>query len=82
MIIVLDGRPTEVAGGASVAAALSDLGHAAWRTSRPSGAGRGVFCGMGSCYDCTLTVDGRAGVRACLVPVEPGMRVDTDRGGS
>nr|WP_276514252.1 2Fe-2S iron-sulfur cluster-binding protein [Actinomadura citrea] len=31
----------------------------------PSGAPRGVFCGIGACFDCLLTVNGVRDVRAC-----------------
>ena len=33
----------------------------------------GLFCGIGACYDCLLTIDGRPAQRACLVPVRDGM---------
>lgn len=43
----------------------------------PGGCGAGLpaFCGMGVCFACLVTVDGRSGVRACTTRVEPGMRV-------
>ena len=34
-----------------------------------------AFGAMGACFDCIVTVDGRAGQRACLTKVEPGMVV-------
>jgi predicted molibdopterin-dependent oxidoreductase YjgC len=34
-----------------------------------------LFCGMGVCFDCLVTVDGRPGVRACMTPVRDGMDV-------
>lgn len=65
--VTVDGVAVTVPDAVSVAAALA---HA--------GAGPvGVFCGMGSCYGCLVTVDGRPGVRACLTPVAAGMRIDT-----
>ena len=48
------------------------------RASRPgappgaSGAPRGVFCGIGVCFDCLVTVNGRPNQRACLVPGRAG----------
>ncbi len=38
------------------------------------------FCGMGVCRECVVTVDGRPGVRACMTPAGPGMKVDTMHG--
>ena len=40
-----------------------------------SGAPRGPFCGMGVCFDCLVTVDGRPSQRACLTKVSAGMDV-------
>ncbi|MCF8038149.1 MAG: (2Fe-2S)-binding protein, partial [Desulfohalobiaceae bacterium] len=39
---------------------------------------RGFFCGMGVCYDCLVTVDGRPGTRACMTQVEDRMEVELD----
>jgi sarcosine oxidase subunit alpha len=33
---------------------------------------------MGTCFECRVTVDGQAGVRACLLTVREGMQVGTD----
>ncbi|MEV0809792.1 (2Fe-2S)-binding protein [Micromonospora sp. NPDC050200] len=75
--VLLDGALTDVPAGVSIAAALALAGRRALRTSRPSGEPRAVFCGMGSCHECLVTVDGIRGVRACITPVAPGMRIDT-----
>lgn len=37
---------------------------------------RGLYCGMGVCFECLVSVDGRR-VRACLTPVREGMMVVT-----
>jgi predicted molibdopterin-dependent oxidoreductase YjgC len=42
--------------------------------------GRGLFCGMGSCFECHSEVDGEAHVRTCMVTVRQGMRVRTHDG--
>ena len=69
-----DGRDIEALPGETIAAALSAAGVLALRTTA-KGAPRGLWCGMGACWDCIVTVDGRAGQRACLVKAEAGMRV-------
>src|SRR5581483_1974099 len=43
-----------------------------------SGAPRGPFCGMGACFDCLVTVDGRPSQRACLTKVAAGMEVSSE----
>jgi hypothetical protein len=69
-----DGQPIEAVDGETVAAALSAAGITTLRRTA-SGAPRGVFCGMGACWDCVVTVDGRIGQRACLTPARDGMTV-------
>ena len=73
--ITLDGRPIPALPGETVAAALSAAGEMVLRYTA-SGAPRGLHCGMGACFDCLVTIDGRANQRACLAKVEPGMRVE------
>jgi predicted molibdopterin-dependent oxidoreductase YjgC len=75
-----DGRPVTALRGQSLAAALWAAGIIAWRTTRTGGRPRGVFCGIGQCFDCLVTVDGRPNRRACLVPAGPGDVVTTQEG--
>lgn len=75
-----DGQPIVAYEGESVAAALMAAGHRALRTTPVHGQPRGVFCGMGVCFDCLVVVDGRLSTRACLTPVEQGMKVETQAG--
>jgi predicted molibdopterin-dependent oxidoreductase YjgC len=75
--IAVNGRPVAAEAGQTVAATLLSAGITAFRRT-PNGAPRGIFCGMGVCYDCLVTVDGLADQRACVTPVRPGMRVQLD----
>ena len=70
---VFDGAAIAARRGQSVGAALTEAGIRAWRTTRRDERPRGLFCGIGVCFDCLLTVDGRPNQRACLVPVAEGM---------
>lgn len=74
--ISADGRSVRVPAGVTVAAALLDLGIAAFRRS-VGGEPRAPLCGMGTCYECRVTIDGLAHRRACLVTVAEGMHVTT-----
>jgi D-hydroxyproline dehydrogenase subunit gamma len=74
--IVVDGRPVAVDPTHTVAAALLAARGPQLRTTARDGEPRGMFCGMGICFDCLVTIDGRAGVRACMTRVRAGMRVD------
>jgi aerobic-type carbon monoxide dehydrogenase small subunit (CoxS/CutS family) len=75
--IFVDDRPVGCRPGETIAAALLDAGVDAWRTTRLSGARRGLFCGIGVCFDCLVTVNGEPPVRACLATVRPGDRILT-----
>lgn len=73
--ITVDGQPLEARAGETVATALLANGRRALRQTRRRGKPRGLFCAMGICFDCIVTVDGRNGARACLTKVQPGMQV-------
>ena len=75
-----DGRPIPFRPGQSVGAALTGAGTRSWRTTRRAGRPRGLFCGIGVCFDCLVVVDGRPNERACLRLAEPGMEVRTQHG--
>jgi len=75
--IAVDGEPIEAYEGESLAAAILASGRRVFRHTHPEGQPRGIFCGMGVCYECLVTVAGRERVRACIVPVGDGMRVTT-----
>jgi predicted molibdopterin-dependent oxidoreductase YjgC len=78
--IQFDDEQVVAAPGQTVAAALWAAGVRAWRTSRISGAPRGLFCGIGACFECLVTIDGQPNQRACLVPARPDMVVKTQLG--
>ena len=84
--ITIDGVPFRVPADTSVAAAIlnRDLSRppspdAAWIIRRSvGGEGRGPLCGMGICFECRATVDGRPHERTCQLTVRDGMEVRTD----
>lgn len=77
--ITIDGRPVTAHCGESVAAALLAEGALGLRTTS-SGEPRGVFCGMGVCFDCLVVVDGVPGTRACVTWVRDGMAIARQEG--
>jgi|ERR1700724_1258550 len=78
--VTIDGRSTRVHAGDTVAAALIAAGVLASRAADVSGAPRAPYCMMGVCFECLVTVDGVANRQGCLVPVKPGMRIETQHG--
>ena len=76
-----EGQPVIGKSGEVVAAALLAAGVRGLREPADDGPPRGLYCGIGHCFECQVTVDGRAGVRACITPVRAGMRVERGRRG-
>lgn len=74
--IIVDGVPRRADANATLAATMLSAGITAFRHDL-GGHPRAALCGMGSCFECRVTVDGVAGVRACLEPVRDGMQVET-----
>ncbi len=77
--ILLEGRRVEAYEGETVATALLAEGYIATRTT-VGGEPRGVFCGMGVCFDCLVVVDGIPNTRACVTWVRDGMQVSRQDG--
>ena len=77
--IQVDGKAIKAFEGETVAAALLASGIYIFRLSQKNQEPRGLFCGMGICYECLVTVNGTHAVQACLTPVAEGMQVETCR---
>ncbi len=78
--ILLDGRPVPARAGSTVGSALTEAGVRSWRSTRRGGRPRGLFCGIGVCFDCLVTADGVPNQRACLLPARDGLVVSTQEG--
>lgn len=75
-----DGRAVPFAAGQTVGAALVATGVRSWRRTRLHSRPRGIFCGIGVCFDCLVTIDGRPNQRACIVVADAGMAVHSQEG--
>jgi predicted molibdopterin-dependent oxidoreductase YjgC len=80
VMITVDGESFQALAGEPIAAALMANGIDICRAMPESGESRGVFCGVGRCSDCLMTVDDTLNVRTCVTPVEDGMRIETQHG--
>ena len=72
----VDDQTVKAFEGETVAAVLLAEGIRVLRHTL-RGEARGIFCGMGICYECLVTVDGVLNVRACMTPVSEGMVIKT-----
>jgi sarcosine oxidase subunit alpha len=75
--VMINGTTLEVPLGTTAAVAIIMSGEASFRTS-VTGMPRGPLCGMGSCYECRVEIDGVPQCRSCLVECRPGMEIMTD----
>jgi predicted molibdopterin-dependent oxidoreductase YjgC len=71
-MITFAGRKIPFEPGQTVAAALIAAGIRSWRTTPRGTIPRGLFCGIGACYDCLVSVNGEPPERACLLPARDG----------
>ena len=71
-----DGRPVKGRDGQTIAEALLSNGITTVRETR-NGAERGVYCGMGVCYECRAMVNGTPNTRTCMTTVTQGCKVMT-----
>jgi len=79
ILLTVDGRQIEAYQGETVASALLAAGITTLRLSAKHAEPRGVYCGMGVCYECLVTINGIHAQRACVTPAEDGMVVETCR---
>ena len=74
--LTVNGREVRVPAGTTVAAAIANAGVGVYRRS-VRGEARAPLCGMGICFECRVTIDGRAHCLSCQTVCEEGMRVVT-----
>lgn len=72
--IQFDGQEMMLPDGMNLAAALLRSGLTAFRETPVSGAERGPFCMMGTCFDCLIDMDGVV-QQACMLTVQAGMTI-------
>lgn len=73
--ISVNDQTLEVLEGENLAAALWANGLVAIGHKHEGKMPRGMYCGIGHCYECRVTVNGIEDVRSCLIPVREGMQV-------
>jgi len=75
----VNGLPVQACQGETIHAALIAAGYRQFRKSKTEQP-RGIFCGMGVCYECLVTIDNGPRKQACVTIVEEGMEVRIDGG--
>ena len=77
--IRVDDKLLEVPDGEILAASLWANGLISLGHNPSSGSHRGMYCGIGHCYECRVTIDGMEDQRSCLIRVRDGMMVTLQR---
>lgn len=78
--VFVNGQKTSAYIGDTVAGLLFNLNKRNLKRSINFQSARGYYCGMGICWECTVTIDGQVGIRACLTEVKEGMDIVTNAG--
>jgi len=76
----VDGNKIEAIEGEPILAALLANGIKVCRYTKKRNEPRGLFCAIGRCTDCVMTVNSVPNVRTCVTLVEEEMRIETQRG--
>jgi aerobic-type carbon monoxide dehydrogenase small subunit (CoxS/CutS family) len=77
--VKVNGQPVQALAGDTVAGLLLAQGIRVFRQTA-DGAPRGLFCGMGICYDCLVMVNDVPHIRACMTQVVEAMTIETRTG--
>jgi predicted molibdopterin-dependent oxidoreductase YjgC len=75
--VEIDGQAISAYVGETVAAVLMVSGSRTFTQTNAYNLARTLFCGMGVCHQCLVTVDEIRDVRACMTKVHPGMKIET-----
>ncbi len=75
--VIINGKQVSACRGETVAVALLLSGRRIFTQASRYNLNRTLFCGMGVCHQCLVTVDGVRDVRACMTKIRPGMKIET-----
>ncbi|PDM38900.1 (2Fe-2S)-binding protein [Parageobacillus yumthangensis] len=74
-----NGQYYEAYEGETIAAALLANNIRILRFHEESGTARGIYCNIGHCFECRVTVNGCNNVRACITLVEENMDIHSGK---
>lgn len=78
--IFVDDKPIIAREGEMIASALIANGIFINRYTMHKHKPRGIYCAIGRCTDCIMTVDDVPNIRTCVTEVKEGMRITTQKG--
>ena len=75
--IEVDGERILAYEGETIAAALLAAGKRMCRNTTKREEPRGIYCGIGICFECRMIVDGKLNTRVCQTLATPNCKVQT-----
>ena len=78
--IFVDGKKITAYEGETIASALIAAGIRTLNYSSKEHHPRSIYCGIGLCYNCIMTVDGVPNIKTCQTIVKDGCIVQTQKG--
>jgi len=72
-----DGQTFEGYENDTIASALLANGVRTLRKHEETGHPRGIYCNIGHCFECRVTVNDTSNIRACLTPIQENMVVES-----
>ncbi|MGM8213239.1 (2Fe-2S)-binding protein [Virgibacillus sp. W0430] len=66
--------------GDTIASALLANGIRTLRVHEETQTPRGIYCNIGHCFECRVTINNNSGIRACLTELEEGMIIESGKG--
>lgn len=77
--VEVDGKKILAYEGETVAAVLIASGRRVFRKAKKTGSPRGLYCGIGQCQECRVTINEVPDTLACQTIVTPGCRIETNK---
>lgn len=81
IVFEFNGQAIKGVEGDTISSALWANGIKTLRTTEKAGSGRGIYCGIGHCYDCRIYEKTFGMVRACVTPIKQGACFFSEEGG-
>jgi predicted molibdopterin-dependent oxidoreductase YjgC len=75
--VTIDGRKVHAYEGELVSTVLQAEGISTFARKHTTGKPSGVYCGMGVCYECLVTINGVSNIRACQTFAADQMVIET-----
>jgi sarcosine oxidase subunit alpha len=75
--IIINDKPVIAYAGELVSTVLQAEGIQIFNRKHKTGNPSGIYCGMGICYECLVTINGIPNIRACQTIVENSMIINT-----